>query len=81
MPAPRTCRSDVPPTAPDRFRERHAILGHRFDASSVAIALGAMPLVTVTVLMIRRDTTRFYALAALCAMLGLAAFIAWVVTI
>lgn len=67
---------DAPPTATERFRERHPILGHRFDGSSVAIVLGALLLATVSVLMIRADTTGFYGLVALLAMLGLGAFIA-----
>ena len=73
--------ADAPPTAAERFRERHPLLGHRFDGSSVMIGLIVLLLVTVSVLMIQGDTARFYALAALCAMLGLAAFIAWVVAV
>jgi hypothetical protein len=69
---------DAPATVAERFRERHPILGIRFDGMSVAIVLGVMLLAIVVVLLLRADTAGFYALVSLCAMVGLAAFIAWV---
>lgn len=69
---------DAPPTASERFRRRHPVFGMRFDGTSVAIVLGGLLLATAAVLMIRADTAGFYALVGLCAVVGLAAFIAWV---
>jgi hypothetical protein len=70
--------ADAPPTATERFRERHPVLGHRFDGSRIAVAFGALLLGIIAVLMLRADTAGFYALVALLAMLGLGAFIAFV---
>lgn len=72
---------DEPPTAAERFRERHPTLGVRFDARSIAIVVGALLLVALAVLMLLADTAGFYALVGLCSILGLAVFIAWVVDV
>jgi hypothetical protein len=69
---------DAPPTAAERFRERHPTLGYRFDGASVAKVFGGLVVVTVAVLLLRADTTGFYGLVALSAMVGLGVFIAWV---
>lgn len=69
---------DTPPTATERFRERHPILGHRIDGPWAAIVLGVLLLGTVVVLMLRADTPGFYALVGLLAIVALSAFIAWV---
>jgi hypothetical protein len=72
---------DEPPTTAERFRERHPTLSFRFDGRSIVIVLGAVLLVGVVVLMLLADTARFYGLVGLCSILGLAAFIAWVVDV
>ncbi len=61
-----------------RFRERHPFLGHRIDGSRVAVVFGALLLATIAALMLRADTTGFYALVGLLAIVGLGVFIAWV---
>jgi hypothetical protein len=73
--------ADAPPTAAERFRERYPSLGYRFDGAKVAIALGALMLVIVVVLMLRAASARFYGLVGLVAMVGIGAFIAWVVDV
>jgi hypothetical protein len=70
--------TDAPPTMAERFRKRHPILGTRFDGTSVAIVLGGLLLAIVAFLMLRADTTGFYMLTGVLALVGLAAFIAWV---
>ncbi|MEO8423282.1 MAG: hypothetical protein ABI595_05130, partial [Actinomycetota bacterium] len=69
---------DAPPTVAERFRERHPFLGHRIDGSRVAVVFGALLLATIAALMLRADTTGFYALVGLLAIVGLGVFIAWV---
>jgi hypothetical protein len=69
---------DAPATVSDRFRARHPILGHRFDGTRIAFAFGAILLVAVGVLMLRADTTGFYLLVGLLAIVGLGAFIVWI---
>jgi hypothetical protein len=73
--------ADGPPSATERFRERHPILGHRFKGSSVVIAVSASLLVTGSILMIQADTAGRYLLVVVCVMLALGAFIAWVADI
>jgi hypothetical protein len=72
---------DAPPTKAERFRQRHPILGFRFDGTSIAIVLGALLVLTVAILMVRADTAGFYRMVGLLALIGLAAFIAWVVDV
>jgi hypothetical protein len=69
---------DAPPTAAERFRERHPTLGHRIDGRSAAILFGALLLVVVSILLLRADTAGFYGLVGLLAMVALGTFIAWV---
>ena len=69
---------EAPPTASERFRERHPTLGHRFDGASAAKVFGGLLVATVAVLLLKTDAAGFYGLVALAAMVALGAFIAWV---
>jgi hypothetical protein len=77
----RTLEVGSPPTAGERFRERHPTLGARIETRGLALILGAVFACAWVFGMIRSDTTGRFVLIVVAGAGALTAFIAWIAAV